>query len=140
VWGPLRFAICVRSEAPGARQSDGLPPIAPNTSMGCAECLFLAIMAFLGNNAGDAGTLWRRSLVSLECPVKAVDKTLPMDFKGLMQQTNGSGMQRSRPNGLVRISCYEDDRNVKAETGQMILQLDAAHVRHLDIQYLALCF
>jgi hypothetical protein len=117
--------------------ADGLPPIAPSKAV---HVNGVRRMSVLGNNAADARILWRRSLVSLECLVKAVDKALPVDFKGLTQKTNCSGMQHSRPNGLVGISCYEDDRNVKAETGQMILQLDAAHVRHLDIQYQALCF
>src|SRR5215510_6868152 len=82
----------------------------------------------------DGVGLWRRSFVSPECCIKAVNKALPLDFKGLAQESNGSGTQHARFDGLVGIGCYEDDRYVESERRQVVLQVDAAHVRHLHIE------
>jgi hypothetical protein len=54
-----------------------------------------------------------------------------------MQEADGSGVQRARLNRLVRIGRYENDWYVNAETRQMMLQLYAAHVWQVHIQYQA---
>jgi hypothetical protein len=72
--------------------------------------------------------LWGRSFMFFGCLAKAVDKALPVDVKGLMQESNGSSLQRALPDGLVGIGCYENDRYFKAELRQVVLQFDSAHV------------
>jgi hypothetical protein len=66
--------------------------------------------------------------------MKAVDEASSPEINGLMQEADGSGIQRTRLNPLVGIGRYENDRYVKAAIRQMLLQLDAAHVWQLHIQ------
>ena len=76
-----------------------------------------------------------RSLASVERRMKTVDKASPLEVDGLVQETDGSAVQRAYLNRLVWIGRYENDWYVKAEMRQMMLQLYAAHVRQLHIQY-----
>ena len=76
-----------------------------------------------------------RSLASVERRMKTVDKASPLEVDRLVQETDGSAVQRACLNRLVAIARYENDWYVKAEMRQMMLQLYAAHVRQLHIQY-----
>ena len=71
--------------------------------------------------------------------MKGIDKALTVHLT-LVQEVNGSAIQHARPDGLVGKGRHEDDRYVKTKRGQMTLELDTAHVRHLHIQYQALRF
>ena len=67
--------------------------------------------------------------------MKTVDKASPLEVDRLVQETDGSAVQRACLNRLVAIGRYENDWYVKAKMRQMMLQLYAAHVRQLHIQY-----
>jgi hypothetical protein len=76
-----------------------------------------------------------RSLASVECRMKTVDKASALEVDRLVQEADGSAVQRACLNRLVAMGRYENDWYVKAEMRQMMLQLYAAHVRQLHIQY-----
>src|SRR5258708_7394321 len=76
-----------------------------------------------------------RSLASVECCIKTVDKALPLEVDRLVQEADGSAVQRACLNCLVGIGRYENDWYVKAKMRQMMLQLYATHLRQLHIQY-----
>ena len=73
--------------------------------------------------------------MSAECRVNTVDKSRPLEVQWLVEEADGSGVQCAGPNGLVGMGGDENNRNVKAAMRQMILQVDAAHVWHLDVKY-----
>jgi len=66
--------------------------------------------------------------------MKTVDKT-SAQVDRLVQEADGSAVQRACLNRLVAIGRYENDWYVKAEMRQMMLQLYAVHVWQLHIQY-----
>jgi len=72
--------------------------------------------------------------------MKGIDKALTVRLKWLVQEVDGSGIQHARPDGFVWIGRHENDRYVKTKRGQMTLELDTAHLRHLHIQYQAFGF
>ena len=76
-----------------------------------------------------------RSLASVECRIKTVDKASPLEVDRLVQEADGTAVQRACLNRLVGIGRYEDDWYVKAEMRQVMLQLYAAHVWQMHIQY-----
>jgi hypothetical protein len=67
--------------------------------------------------------------------MKTVDKTSALEVDRLVQEADGSTVQRACLNRLVAIGRYENDWYVKAEMKQMMLQLYAGHIRQLHIQY-----
>jgi len=75
------------------------------------------------------------SLASVECRIKTIDEASPLEVDRLVQEADGSCIQRACLNGLIGIGGYEDDWYVKAEMRQMMLQLYATHLRQLHIQY-----
>ncbi len=81
-----------------------------------------------------------RSLASVECRMKTVDKASSLEFDRLVQEADGSAVQRACLNGLIGIGRNENDRYFRAEMRQMILQLQPGHARHLHIQYQTPCF
>ena len=106
------------------------------TPEGCAECLleqaYPRSRPLVARTRGLAhGT---SSLASVECRVKTVDEASPLEIDRLVQEADGPAVQRACLNRLVGIGRYENDRYVKAEMRQMMLQLYAAHVRQLHIQ------
>src|SRR6516225_8641816 len=64
-----------------------------------------------------------RSLASVECRMKTVDKASALEVDRLVQEADGSAVQRACLNRLVAIGRYENDWYVKAEMRQMMLQL-----------------
>jgi hypothetical protein len=67
--------------------------------------------------------------------MKTVDKASSLEFDRLVQEADGSAVQRACLNRLVGIGRYENDWYVKAEMRQMMLQLYTAHVWQMHIQY-----
>src|SRR5215470_16360943 len=76
-----------------------------------------------------------RSLASVECHMKTVDKASALEVNRLVQEADGSAVQRACLNRLVAIGRNENDRYFEAEMGQTILQLQPTHLWHLHIQY-----
>jgi hypothetical protein len=55
--------------------------------------------------------------------MKTVDKASALEVDRLVQEADGSAVQRACLNRLVAIGRYENDWYVKAEMRQMMLQL-----------------
>src|SRR6266481_6367421 len=76
-----------------------------------------------------------KSPASIECFMKTVDEASALEVDRLVQEADGSAVQRACLNRLVAIGRYENDWYVKAEMRQMMLQFYSAHLRQLHIQY-----
>ena len=64
-----------------------------------------------------------RSLASVECRMKTVDKASALEVDRFVQEADGSAVQRACLNRLVAIGRYENDWYVMTEMRQMMLQL-----------------
>jgi hypothetical protein len=73
----------------------------------------------------------------LQGSVEAFDQSSSVE--GLGQQTNCSGFQHSRADGLVGEGCNENKWNTAPPGEQEGLHFDAAHGRHLDVGNHARC-
>jgi hypothetical protein len=72
------------------------------------------------------------AVTPLQGSVEAFDQS--QSVEGLGQETNCSGLYRSRTDGLFREGCDENEWHVVPPGEQEGLQLDAAHGRHLDVR------
>ena len=52
----------------------------------------------------------------------------------LEQDADSSLFERSHPDGVIGLSCDEDDRNLLGSKPQLLLQFESAHIRHRNVQ------
>src|SRR5262249_44539375 len=101
-----------------------------------AKCRRAAICCVAANCWNDSGLHRRsRSLAPVQCCIDTVDKPRAVEVQWLMEEADGSGVQRACFSSLVGEGRYENDRYVNAALSQMILQVYAAHFWHLHVQY-----
>ena len=84
-----------------------------------------------------AELLWirRRSLYPAECILQTIGKASSLQVSRLVKEADRSCIHCPRLYSVVGIGGYENERNVESEMRQMLLQLEAAHVRHLYVGY-----
>jgi hypothetical protein len=124
----LRVAVAIRAPICLTQTSEFLSLMNPLLTQMSGESASVEIQARGLRNR-------TRSLASVECRMKTVDKASALEVDRLVQEADGSAVQRACLNRLVAIGRYENDWYVKAEMRQTMLQLYAAHVRQLHIQY-----
>ena len=77
----------------------------------------------------------RRALYPAECILQTIGKASPLQVSRLVEEADRSCIHCPRSYSVVGIGGYENERNVESEMRQMLLQLEAAHVRHLYVGY-----
>jgi hypothetical protein len=82
------------------------------------------------SNAGVKGD----ALVCLECKCRVNSLEQRLTAHGFAQEVDCSAFQRALPQSIVRMGRNEDHWNGTSFAVQMILKLEAAHARQIDVQ------